>query len=150
MCNIIIFNKFSIQTRTGLGFISGMSCSELVDLASVSNLSPDDQDITYTVSKKGSGKLEVELTVKSKSGQNVTQVDATVISKIFKISDWSCKIGNNKIYIYTVYDDWEAEAGSKNPNRRMELQGIQYSAMSSGDIYVTPYYRLKGETNYTH
>ena len=60
----MFYTKFSIQTGTGLEFVSGMPGSELVDLAFASNLSPDDQDITYTVSKKGSGKLEVELTVK--------------------------------------------------------------------------------------
>lgn len=81
-------------------------------------------------------------------------VDKTLVTNedtlTFKISNWGCEIGNNKIYEYNVYDDWETEAGSKNPNQRMELQGIQYPAMSSGDIYVTPYYRLKGETDYTH
>ena len=82
-------------------FVSGMPGSELVDLAFASNLSPDDQDITYTVSKKGSGKLEVELTVKSKSGQNVTQVDATVIPKNINVSGLS---DNNSSPITVAFD----------------------------------------------
>ena len=97
----MFYTKFSIQTGTGLEFVSGMPGSELVDLAFASNLSPDDQDITYTVSKKGSGKLEVELTVKSKSGQNVTQVDATVIPKNINVSGLS---DNNSSPITVAFD----------------------------------------------
>ncbi|MEI3552664.1 MAG: hypothetical protein V8Q17_08995 [Acutalibacteraceae bacterium] len=97
----MFYTKFSIQTGTGLEFVSGMPGSELVDLTFASNLSPDDQDITYTVSKKGSGKLEVELTVKSKSGQNVTQVDATVIPKNINVSGLS---DNNSSPITVAFD----------------------------------------------
>ncbi len=53
------------------------------------------------MSKKGAGKLEVELTVKSKSGQNVTQVDETVIPKNINVSGLS---DNNSSPITVAFD----------------------------------------------
>ncbi len=54
-------------------------------------------------------------------------VDKTLVTNedtlTFKISNWGCEIGNNKIYEYNVYDDWGDGSRQQKPKSKNGIAG---------------------------